>query len=94
MTYPVMYAVAWIVAATAVIAGILAASIAAPNHPSWLTSDVASTCGLIAAICGGLAAFLPQVQRTPDRREAKYLDATAGILPSDLAEKHADLTTK
>lgn len=91
MTYTLQYAAAWVVAAVGVVAGILATGIAAPNHPSWLTTDVAATAALVSLICVGLGALLPQVNRTPSTREAKYLSASVGVLPPDLAAKHPEV---
>lgn len=86
MTYDVRYAVAWVNAAVGVIAGVLAAAWLTV-HPSWLTQDVAATCGVIVPISVGLAALLPQINRTPAQREANYLAAAAGKLPDDLVSK-------
>lgn len=88
LNYNLKYTAAWIVAAAGVIAGILAGASQTPWHPGWLTSDVAATAGLIAAACAGLAAFLPQVSRSPSVRESAYLSASVGVLPDDLAAKH------
>jgi hypothetical protein len=87
-SYSLAYYAAILVAVVGVVAGVLAASAVAPNHPSWLTGDVAATAGLVSAICVGLAAFLPQLARTPSTRETSYLKAAAGVLPDDLAAKH------
>lgn len=88
MTYSVQFYAAWIVAAIGVVAGVLAGASQTPWHPSWLTGDVAATAGIVSGVCVALAALLPQVNRTPATREAKYLKAAAGVLPEDLAEKH------
>lgn len=88
MNYSVGFYAAWVVAVIGVIAGILAGASQAPWHPSWLTSDIAATAGLISAACVGLAALLPQIGRSPAAREATYLKAaTQGILPDDLEKK-------
>jgi hypothetical protein len=86
MTYRVTYALAWINAAIGVVAGVLAGAYLTV-HPSWLTQDVAATCGILVPITVGLAALLPQVQRTPAQRDAKYLAALAGALPDDVANR-------
>lgn len=86
MTYDIRYALAWVNAAGGVIAGVLAAAWLTV-HPSWLTQDIAATCGVIVPITVGLAALLPQINRTPATREATYLAAAAGKLPDDLVNK-------
>ena len=89
MTYSVAYYAAWVVAAIGVLAGVLAGASQTPWHPSWLTTDLAATAGIVSAVCVGLAALLPQVTRTPGVRESNYMAARLGTLPPDLAEKHA-----
>lgn len=91
MSYQIQYVAAWVVAAIGVVAGIMATSIAAPNHPSWLTTDFAATAALVSLICVSLGALLPQVHRTPGTREANYLSASMGVLPPDLAAKHPEV---
>lgn len=86
-SYPVAYAAAWINAAVGGIAGVLAAAYLTV-HPSWLTGDVAATCGIIVPICGLLATLLPPLTRTPARREKSYLKANMGELPKDIAAKY------
>ena len=87
--------VAWFVAAIGVIAGALAGYGATSWHPAWLTSDIAATAGLVSAICVGLAALLPQLNRTPKQREDKYIAAaTVGQLPKDIAEKHPTISAR
>lgn len=90
MTYGIAYTLAWINAAVGIISGVLSAA-NLTVHPSWLTSDVALTCGLCVPITVGLAAFLPSVKRTPRSRETKYLVARQGLLPADLEAKHGPL---
>lgn len=87
MTYSVQYYLAIIVAAMGVVAGVIAAS-GLTAHPSWVTTDVATTATIIAGVCAGLAALLPPVTRTPATRDSKYLAAMAGALPDDVAKKH------
>ncbi len=88
MPYSVLYALAWVNAAIGVVAGVLAAAYPLA-HPSWLSADIALTCGLLVPVSVGLAALLPAVTRTPDSREVKYLAAQQGRLPDDLARKQA-----
>lgn len=88
-SYNLAYVAAWLVAVVGVVAGVIAGAATAGHAPSWVTSDVAATCALISTVCVGLAALLPNIQRTPAKREATYLDARAGALPPDLARKHA-----
>lgn len=87
MTYNLAYWAAWLNAAIGVVAGVLAGAYLTV-HPSWLTTDVAATCGIVVPITVGLAALLPQVTRTPAARESKYLVASQGKLPDDLAKKY------
>lgn len=88
MPYRIVYVVACINAAIGAIASVLSGAYLAV-HPSWLTQDVALTCGIIVVpITLALANFLPPITRTPARREFKYLAAMAGALPEDLAKKH------
>lgn len=91
MDYRIQYIAAWVVAALGIVTGILAASVAIPMHPSWLTTDVAATAGLISTVCVALAAILPQVHRSPAVREAAYLSAAVGVLPPDLAAMHPEV---
>lgn len=86
-SYPIAYAAAWINAAIGGIAGVLAAAYLTV-HPSWLTGDVAVTCGIIVPICGVLATLLPSITRTPAQREQNYLKANMGELPKDIAAKY------
>lgn len=90
MNYDLQYKAAILNAVVLTIAGALSAYGALPAHPSWLTSDVMLTAGIVFAICGGLAAtVLPPLQRTPKVREDKYIvAATMGALPEDIAKKH------
>lgn len=85
--YTIAYAASWLNAAVGVVSGVLAGA-ALTVHPSWLTPDIAMTCGIIVPITVGLAALLPPVTRTPAKRESQLLTAYAGALPKDLAEKH------
>lgn len=87
MSYSVLYALAWLNAAAGGIAGVLAAAYPVA-HPSWLTAEVALTCGLIVPITLVLAALLPPVTRTPAIRDAKYAAAATGVLPADVAKRH------
>src|SRR5690348_6223315 len=87
MNYTPAYYFAWLNAAIGVIAGALSAAYLVA-HPSWLTGDIAATCGIVVTITVGLAALLPQVTRTPAARESKYIAALAGSLPDDVAQKH------
>lgn len=88
MPYRIAYAAACINAAIGAIAAVLSSAYLAV-HPSWLTEDVALTCGIIIVpISIILANFLPAIPRTPAKREFKYLAAMAGALPEDLAKKH------
>jgi hypothetical protein len=92
-SYQAGYVAAWAVAVVGVIAGVLAGIGYTGAHPAWLTPDISATAGIVAAICVGLAALLPQLGRTPAARAASYLKAAAGELPPDLAEKHVVETT-
>lgn len=86
-SYPLAYYAATVNAAVGVIAGVLASAYLTV-HPSWLTSDVAATAGIVVLVSGGLAAsILPPLTRTPGSRESKYLAASAGEMPKDLKEK-------
>lgn len=87
MSYNVAFYAAWVNAAVGVIAGTLAAAYPIA-HPSWLSADIALTCGILVPITVGLAALLPQIQRTPAQRESRYIAALAGSLPDDVAKKH------
>jgi hypothetical protein len=91
-SYPLAYAAAWIVAAVGIIAGGVAAA-GLTVHPSWLTSDVTATASIVAPICVALGAILPQIQRTPGKRESSYLLANQGQLPPDLQAKYPTITT-
>lgn len=89
MTYSVGFYAAWIVAAVGVVAGVLAGASQTPWHPAWLTGDVAATAGIISGICVALAALLPQIGRSPGKREDSYVKAAvSGELPKDIAERH------
>lgn len=92
--YQIAHAAAWVNAALIVVGGGLAAASATPLHPSWLTPDIGLTAGIAASVCGGLATILPQIQRTPAKREDAYMAAFAGALPDDLARKHPTLSTR
>jgi hypothetical protein len=92
-SYHLAFYAARLNAAVGVVAGVLAAAYLTA-HPSWLTADVAATAGIVVLICGGLAALLPQVTRTPEQREANYLKAAAGVLPPDIAKKYPDAAPK
>lgn len=85
-SYSLAFYGAWLNAALGVVCGALAGAYLLV-HPSWLTSDVASTAGVIVTVTVGLAAILPSVGRTPGSREIKYLAASQGVLPSDIARK-------
>lgn len=91
MTYTLQYAAAWVVTVVGIIAGVLAGASQTPWHPTWLSGDVAATAGIVSAVCVTLGAILPQVHRTPGMREAKYLSASVGVLPPDLAAKHPEV---
>lgn len=88
-SYTLAYYAAIAIAVVGVIAGVLAGIGYTGARPSWETADVSATAGIISAICVGLAAALPQLGRTPGARETSYLKAAAGVLPDDLAQKHA-----
>lgn len=85
--YSLLYAIAWINSVVGIIAGVLAGAYVTV-HPSWLTGDVAATCTVLVLVSAALAPVLPPITRTPAKRETKYLEAMAGILPDDLARKH------
>ena len=87
MTYSVAYYVAWAVAVVGVVAGVLAGVGHTGARPSWLTDDLSATAAIVSAVCVGLAALLPQVTRTPAKREQAYQDAVRGTVPKDLAGK-------
>lgn len=93
MSYSVSFAVAWLNAAVGVVAGVLAAAYLTV-HPSWLSADIAATCGIVVPITVGLAALLPQVTRTPAKRDNAYIAALAGSLPEDVAKKHGLMVTR
>jgi hypothetical protein len=90
MSYAPAFYLAWLNAAVGVVAGALSAAYLVA-HPTWLTSDIAATCGVIVTISVGLAALLPQIGRTPGARETRYLAAHQGLLPEDIAKKHPGL---
>lgn len=86
-SYNFGYAAAWVVAVVGVVSGAIAGyGHFTPVAPSWLTSDVQGTAAIIMGICGGLELLLPQLQRTPALRRARYLTAMAGVLPRDLQD--------
>lgn len=91
MTYTVRWWASWVVGTIGAIAGVLAASAVTPFHPLWLSTDVAATAGLVAAVCAAVATRLPDTGRTPGTREASYLSASVGVLPKDLADKHPEV---
>jgi hypothetical protein len=94
VTYSVQWIAAWAVFIVGAICGVLAGADRLGAHPSWLTPDLAATATIVAAVCGILAAVLPQLQRTPAVREARYISALAGSLPDDVAQKHGLMTTQ
>lgn len=92
----VSYKVGWVVAAVLFLVNVAIGAIQAayaaghgadlgisPQAQAWIA--VAST--VIAAAL----ALLPQLQRTPAKREEKYLLANQGVLPDDLAKKFPTL---
>jgi hypothetical protein len=86
-SYSTQYAFAWLNAAVGIVAGALAAAYLT-IHPSWLDSDVAATAGIVVTIAASLSQILPPLQRTPARRDAKYLAAAQGAPPRDIAERY------
>lgn len=93
MPYSVLYAIAWLNVAVGGVAGVLVAAFLAA-HPTWLTQDMALTCGIIVPASLFLATLLPAVTRTPAQREANYLAALAGALPDDIADKRGLMVTQ
>ncbi len=90
MSYNFWYYAAIIVAVIGVIAGVVGGIGYTGLRPGWDTPDVAGTAGMVAAICVGVAALLPQLTHTPAARETAYLKAAAtGELPKDLKTKQA-----
>lgn len=84
MNYSLAHLLAIVNAAIGIVAGALASAYLIPQHPSWLTGDVAGTCTILVTITVGLAALLPQVTRTPKKREDAYIAAMAGAPPDDV----------
>jgi hypothetical protein len=87
MEYRVQYALSWLNAAVLAVSGVLSGA-GLVFHPSWLTDDVRTTAGVLTLVCGALAVLLPPVQRTPAVRDSRYLAASAGVLPADVAKRH------
>ncbi len=90
MSYNFWYYAAIVVAIIGVVAGIVGGIGYTGLRPGWDTPDVSATAGMIAAICVGVAALLPQLTHTPAARKLAYHKAAAtGELPADLAAKQA-----
>lgn len=87
MNYQTQYTLAVLNAAIGAVALVLAGS-GLTFHPAWLSGELSATCGVVATVCGVLSQFLPPLQRTPGSRETKYLAASQGELPHDIAEKY------
>jgi hypothetical protein len=87
LTYSTQYAFAWLNAAIGIVAGALAAAYLT-IHPSWLDGDVAATAGIVVTIAASLSQILPPLQRTPSVRDARYLAASQGALPKDIAHNY------
>lgn len=89
MTYDLQHALSVVIWIVGIAAGALASAYLLPAHPSWLSGDVAATAAIVSTICIAIQGGLPQVQRTPSKREDSYVKAAvSGELPKDIAVKH------
>lgn len=51
-----------------------------PGEQAWIA--------IISTVIAAALSFLPALQRTPGKREARYLAATQGKLPDDIRERY------
>lgn len=90
LSYGIQYKAAWAVAALGAVAAAIAGFYATGHAPSYITSEVAASCALVALICTTIGALLPQVQRTPAKRAKEYHAAYHGEIPPDVTSHFQD----
>lgn len=92
MNYRISYAIAaFLFLANVFIAAIQAVWASGHGADLGISPQVQAWLAIISTVIAAALGILPQIQRTPADREAKYLAAAGGVLPDDLAKQHPTL---